>query len=155
MTKRRDPRNPRIASFKCSTGNGTAGRGKYGAFRVKKNGSLSKFMVKKERQRERERKGDKGTGIRNVDGRGIGRWNERKRGKGRAVQLHLMSFERWIAKECVDSRINSRPFSSFLFHRRCSSTYATRSKLEFLPSVSVFRHIRNEINGAADYRNCA
>lgn len=68
----------------------------------------------------------------------------RKRGKKRAMQLHLMSFERWIAKECVDSRINSRPFSSFLFHRRCSSTYATRSKLEFLPSISVFRHIRNE-----------
>lgn len=42
---------------------------------MKKNGSLSKFTVKKEKKRERERNGDKG--IRNVeDERGIGCCNE-------------------------------------------------------------------------------
>lgn len=73
------------------------------------------------------------------------RTKERKGASSAAASYQCHSNDgSMIAKERVDSRINSRPFSSFLFHRRCSSTYATRSKLEFLPSVSVFRHIRNE-----------
>ena len=73
------------------------------------------------------------------------RTKERKGASSAAASYQCHSNDgSMIAKERVDSRINSRPFSSFLFHRRCSSTYATRSKLEFLPSISVFRHIRNE-----------
>lgn len=41
---------------------------------MKKNGSLSKFTVKKEKKRERKKNEDKG--IRNVDERGIGCCNE-------------------------------------------------------------------------------
>ena len=105
----------------------------------------------KKRERGRERKGDKGTGIRNVDGRGIGRWNERKRGKGRAVQLHLTSvirtMDRWSRRNASIRELTvdlSLPFSSIdVAHRRMQLDPNLNFFLPFRSSA-IFETKRNQ-----------
>lgn len=61
-----------------------------GAFQtVKKTVPYQNSRQKDYKRKEREKRGDKRTGIRNEDGRRIGRWKERRKGGKRCSCIHL------------------------------------------------------------------